>query len=163
MDENWLVRIEEICFRCGGHCCTDAHPPISGRCYERLTGAGVSPEHFERDGYLRIRVRENGTCTLSQDGKCMIHSLKPETCRAGPFTFDVKGEIIEIFLKEETICPMVSVLRDVPEAYRQQYERAVESIARLVSRLTDEELEAICRIEEPDTVKVAEIPRRTYS
>jgi hypothetical protein len=47
----------------------------------------------------------------------------------------------------------------VPEAYRQQYALAVQSISHLVSDLTEEEIAAICRIEEPETEKVAEIPR----
>jgi hypothetical protein len=44
-----------------------------------------------------------------------------ETCREGPFTFDVKGDVIEIFLKFETICPIVGLLKGVPEAYEKQY------------------------------------------
>ena len=40
-----------------------------------------------------------------------------------------------------------------------EYAAAVRSITRLVSNLTEEELVAICRIEEPETEKVAEIPR----
>jgi len=159
MNGDWLTRAEEICFRCGGLCCTEAHPPISDACYGRLAQAGVSPDHFEKSGYRRLKVRENGECILSRDGKCTVHAIKPETCRSGPFTFDVRGDVIEIFLKEPKICPMVTLLREVPEAYRQQYERARENITLLVSDLTDAEIEAICRIEEPDTVKVAEIPR----
>ena len=159
LNENWLLCAEEICFHCGGDCCNEAHPPISSSCYTRLTKAGVSPESFENVGYRRLKTRENGECVLSTGGKCTIHAIKPETCRAGPFTFDVKGDVIEIFLKEPKICPIVSLLREVPEAYQQQYERALENISRLVSNLSDDEIAVICKIDEPDTVKVAEIPR----
>jgi Fe-S-cluster containining protein len=106
-----------------------------------------------------MKTRADGTCTLWNAGKCGIHGIKPETCRAGPFTFDVKGDVIEIFLKFESICPLVRLYKDVPEAYNQQYALATECITRLVSNLTDEELAVICRIEEPETEKVAEIPR----
>lgn len=159
MTNDWLIRAEAICMRCGGHCCDDAHPPISEHCYRRLVAEGVPDNAFERNGYRYVRTRADGTCMLWNGGRCGIHGIKPETCGAGPFTFDVKGDTIEIFLKFETICPLVRLFKDVPEAYDQQYAKAVKSITRLVSNLTDEEIAAICRIEEPETEKVAEIPR----
>lgn len=159
MTDNWLLRAEAICMSCDGHCCHGAQPPISEWCYRRLLAEGADPGVFGREGYRYIRTRDDGTCMLLTGGKCGIHRFKPETCRAGPFTFDVKGDIIEIFLKFESICPLVGLLKEVPEAYEQQYACAVESITRLVANLTDEEIEAICRIEEPETGKVAEIPR----
>jgi Fe-S-cluster containining protein len=159
MPEDWLTRAEEICLQCGGHCCVDAHPPVSRTCCQRLTAAGLSPDMFEDAGYHRLKTRENGMCVLSKGGKCAIHAIKPETCRAGPFTFNVKGEVIEIFLKFSAICPLVTLLKATPEAYRVQYDLAVKSLTHLVSNLTQEELDAICRVEEPETEKVAEVPR----
>ena len=97
---------------------------------------------------------------MMRDGECSIHAIKPETCRAGPFTFDVSGDKINIYLKHETICPVVGLLKVVPSAYRTQYNLAVQNITNLVSHLSPEELEMICQIEEPDTEKVAEVPRR---
>jgi len=157
--ENWLLRAETICMECGGHCCDEAHPPVSSACCERLTAAGVSPDVFEFVGYKRLKTRENGECVLSKNGKCSIHAFKPETCRSGPFTFDMNGDRIAIYLKHERICPIVGLLKEVPEAYQQQYELAVRSITHLVRNLSDDELSAICAIEEPDTDKVAEVPR----
>ena len=123
--------------------------------------AGVPADDFELAGYRHLKTRPDGTCVQWNDGKCSIHDIKPETCRAGPFTFDVKGDFIEIFLKHESICPVVRLLKQTPAAYEQQYERAVKSITHLVANLSDEELEAICRIEEPETEKVADIPRHS--
>jgi uncharacterized protein len=145
--------------RCGGHCCVDAHPPVSQSCSERLLAAGISPDMFEYTGYKRLKVRENGVCVLSRQGKCRIHTVKPETCRAGPFTFDVEGDMIGIFLKYERICSLVKLLKEIPEAYQQQYDQAVKSITHLVGNLTPDEIDAICCIDEPDTEKVSEIPR----
>jgi Fe-S-cluster containining protein len=159
MTRDWRIEAETICLRCGGHCCDEAHPPISEHCYRRLVAGGVPEEAFERNGYRSVRTREDGTCILCAGGKCGIHAIKPETCRAGPFTFDVKGDTIEIFLKFEEICPVVRLYKEIPGAYDQQYDLAVRSISHLVSHLTDEEIAAICRIEEPQTEKVAEIPR----
>jgi hypothetical protein len=94
-----------------------------------------------------------------KDHKCTCHEIKPETCRAGPFTFDVEGDTIRIFLKHASICPIVPLLKEESGAYRQQYERAAENIIRLVTGLSDAEIEAINRIDEPETELVAEIPR----
>jgi len=159
MKPDWMTQAEAVCLQCGGQCCREAHPPISSCCYQRLVAGGVSPDVFGLGEYRYVRTRADGTCML-WNGKCKIHGIKPETCRAGPFTFDVKGDTIGIFLKSETICPLVRLLRETPEAYGQQYALAVKSITRLVSHLTDDELAAICRIDEPDTEKIAEIPRR---
>jgi hypothetical protein len=157
--ENWILRAETICMECGGHCCDEAHPPISSACYERLVQSGISPDMFEFVGYRRLKTRTNGECVLSKNGKCSIHSYKPETCRSGPFTFDMNGDMIALYLKHERICPIVGLLKEVPEAYRQQYDLAVQNITDLVRHLNDDELAVICQIEEPETDKVAEIPR----
>ncbi len=159
MTTDWMTRAEAICLKCDGHCCHGAQPPISEYCYRRLVGEGIAESVFETNGYRYVRTREDGRCMLQNGGKCSIHTIKPETCIAGPFTFDVKGDVIEIFLKFESICPLVRLLKDVPEAYGQQYAAAARSITRLVSNLSDDELAVICRIDEPETVKVAEIPR----
>ncbi|MCK9580242.1 MAG: YkgJ family cysteine cluster protein [Methanoregula sp.] len=160
MTDDWLLRAETICLQCDGHCCHEAHPPISGHCHERLLGGRIPAEYFETNGYNRLRCRPDGTCICWNEGKCLIHDIKPETCRAGPFTFDVKGDVIEIFLKFESICPLVRLLKEVPAAYETQYSVAVRNITHLVSNLTDNELAVICSIDEPDTWKVAEIPRQ---
>ena len=162
MTQDWTLRAETICLDCGGRCCNDAHPPISGNCYHRLVARGVPEESFEWRGYRAVRTRGDGTCIFCNGNRCAIHTIKPETCRAGPFTFDMKGDVIEIFLKYETICPVVRLLEEVPEAYEHQSEFAKKSIAHLVANLTDEELSAICRIGEPETRKVAEIPREYH-
>jgi Fe-S-cluster containining protein len=162
LTEDWLCRAEEICVRCGGHCCVDAHPPVSQSCCQRLTAAGLSPDLFEDTGYKRLKAKENGVCILSKEGTCVIHTIKPETCRAGPFTFDVKDDVIEIYLKYSCICPLVVLLKETPEAYQIQYDLAVKSITHLVSNLTQEEIDAICCIDEPETEKVSEIPRRNF-
>jgi len=160
MTRDWSFRAGAICMQCGGRCCTDAHPPISGNCYERLVAQGVPKNAFEWRGYRAVRVREDGSCIFCNGSRCRIHRIKPETCRAGPFTFDVKGDVIEIFLKNATLCPVVRLLEEVPEAYEYQFALAEKSITRLVADLTVGELDAICRIEEPETRKVAEIQKR---
>jgi Fe-S-cluster containining protein len=162
MMQDWILRAEAICRDCGGRCCSDAHPPVSAHCYRRLVAQGVPEDSFEWRGYRAVRAHPDGTCIFCNGNRCSIHTIKPETCRAGPFTFDVNGDYIEIFLKYETICPVVRLLEDVPKAYEHQMEIAKKSFTHLVANLTDEELRAICRIEEPETRKVAEIPREYH-
>jgi uncharacterized protein len=159
MSDNWLLEAETICLHCGGHCCHEAHPPISRHCYERLLAEGIPRDFFEKNGYLRMKTRPDGSCICWKEGKCSIHGIKPETCRAGPFTFDVKGDVIEIFLKYESICPIVRLLKETPEAYDQQFSVATKHIAHLVAHIPEDELAVICSIDEPETEKVAEIPR----
>lgn len=82
MTEDWLLQAETICLRCDGRCCVDAHPPVSDPCYERLRGQGVPKEYFDHTGYLHLRSRPDGSCICRENGKCSIHGIKPDTCRA---------------------------------------------------------------------------------
>ncbi|WP_369425246.1 YkgJ family cysteine cluster protein [Methanothrix sp.] len=156
-----MISFEEemsrICKKCGGRCCVDAHPPLTVE-RKSLIGDAIGYDSFhEMAGYRRIRAREDGSCVFLHEGKCSINGIKPETCKAGPFTFAVNGSRIEIYLKKETICPLVSFLTSNRDAYRGQFECAVDSIKGLVRNLPKDELEAINRIEEPETIKIAEI------
>jgi len=158
MTKDWLIRAEALCMHCGGHCYGDATPPVFRLCSEHLVAAGVPEDAFEYTGYRHLKLQGNGECVLSENGKCRIHGITPETCRAGPFTSDVQGDRIEIYRKFGNNCPIVRLLEDVPEAYAQQYETAVRTIPHLVQNLPEDELAAICRIEEPETELVATIP-----
>ena len=158
MENDWLLRAEAICAECGGHCCHGACPPLCDERIETILANGDFADRIEQNGYRRIRTKENGECTMYEEGKCRIHAFKPETCVAGPFTFSVTGHTLEIFLKNESICPLVPHLKAEPEMYDIQYRRAVEHIRRLVDALPDHELEVISAIPEPDTELVAAIP-----
>ena len=127
-------------------------------CYRRLVAAGIPPDSFEFAGYRRLK-REGHACILFVKNRCRFHDVKPETCRAGPFTFDVNDGSIVLFLKKEEVCPLVRMLKDDPEAYRQQYADAVRSIRAFVAQMPDDELAAVCRVEEPATEYVETIPR----
>jgi len=131
---------------------------VTEPCYRRLVAAGIPPDSFEFSGYRRLK-RNGRACILFAENRCRFHGVKPETCRAGPFTFDVHDGTIALFLKKEEVCPLVRMLKDDPEAYRQQYVEAVRSIRAFVVQIPDDELAAVCRVEEPDTEYVATIPR----
>jgi len=118
---------------------------------------GVSADAIEFVGYKRLRLRRDGFCVLFRDGKCSIHDIKPETCVAGPFTFDIKGDMLQIFLKRESICPMVRFLRANRKAYDALFETSVEKIMDLMRSVPEEEMAQILQIDEPQTDLVAEI------
>jgi len=159
MDAMLSDALSRVCSGCHlrGACCQDARPPLTADRIKLLLATGVSPEAIEFDGYSRLRLKLDGSCVMFQEGRCNIHQIKPETCLAAPFTFDVEGPLLEIYLKRESICPMAKFLRENEEAYRGLFDIAVENFAALVRALPPSELAIICRIEEPETDLVAEM------
>ena len=159
MHSDWMLRAEAICGSCGGHCCNGACPPLCDERIAVILSRGNFKDRIETNGYRRIRTKENGECAMFESGKCIIHAFKPETCMAGPFTFGVTDRNIEIFLKQESICPLIPHLKADREMYTMQYNRAVEHITNLVGSLPDNELRIISAIPEPETDLIAILPR----
>ena len=159
MDENLCEALSQACNECHlvGGCCFDARPPLSQERIDILLKNGVSEDAVEFAGYKRLRLKPDGFCVLFQDGKCSIHSIKPETCVAGPFTFDMKGNILQIFIKRESICPMVRFLKANRKAFDGLFEASVERIMELVDKVPPLEMAEILKIDEPETDLVAEI------
>ncbi len=159
MDSHHCDALSRICGSCslGGGCCYEARPPLTDERIEILVKNGVGPEMVEFAGYKRLKLKDDGFCVLFKDGHCSVHSIKPETCVAGPFTFDVKGSILEIYLKQEKICPMVGYLKSNRDLYDSLFDLSVSNIINLVENIPRSEIEEIVKIEEPDTDLVAEI------
>lgn len=159
MDEDLCQALSRACDDChlAGGCCFEARPPLSQKRIDILMENGVSADAIEFVGYKRLRLRQDGFCVLFRDGKCSIHDIKPETCVAGPFTFDIKGDMLQIFLKRESICPMVRFLRANRKAYDALFETSVEKIMDLIRSVPEEEMAQILQIDEPQTDLVAEI------
>jgi Fe-S-cluster containining protein len=105
-----------------------------------------------------LDCKSTGFCIGYKDGRCRIQQVKPETCVAGPFTFDICNGKLEIYLKKERICDLVAFLKSNRAVYDEQLELAVQNILQLIRSLPPEELESVCRVEGPETVKVAEYP-----
>jgi Fe-S-cluster containining protein len=159
MDENLCEALSQACDECHlvGGCCFDARPPLSQERIDILLKNGVRADAVEFAGYKRLRLKPDGFCVLFQDGKCSIHSIKPETCVAGPFTFDIKENVLQIFIKRESICPMVRFLKANRKAFDGLFETSVERIMELVDKVPPEEMAEILKIDEPETDLVAEI------
>jgi len=159
MDEDLCQALSRACDDChlAGGCCFEARPPLSQKRIDMLMENGVSADAIEFVGYKRLCLRQDGFCVLFRDGKCSIHDIKPETCVAGPFTFDIEDDMLQIFLKRESICPMVRFLRANRKAYDALFETSVEKIMDLIRSVPEEEMAQILQIDEPQTDLVAEI------
>ena len=159
MDESLCEALSRACGEChlDGGCCFEARPPLSQDRIDILLENGVSPDAIEFAGYKRLRLKPDGFCLLFQNGRCSIHSIKPETCVAGPFTFDMKDTLLQIFLKKESICPMVRFLKVNRKAYDELFQVSLKKILDLVKAVPALEMAEILKIEEPETDLVAEI------
>jgi len=115
---------------------------------------------FVEGEYAFPREDIEGYCIFydKKTRKCQIHPVKPETCVAGPITFDInaKNGKIEWFLKMEKICPLAGAIYNRGELLKKHLESAKREILRLVSELDSGALKAILKIEEPDTFKIGE-------
>lgn len=159
MEDDLCEALSRSCQGCRlqGGCCFGARPPLSRERIDILRINGVPDEAMEFEGYWKLRTRPDGYCVLFVDGKCSIHAIKPETCVAGPFTFDIKNRMLQIFLKREAICPMVGFLKANPNAYDALLETSVARIMHLVRGIPAAEMAEILKIDEPETDLVAEI------
>lgn len=110
--------------------------------------------------YVFPREDEEGYCVFheKETKKCIIHPVKPETCVAGPITFDVNPKTgkIEWYLKMEKICPLAGKLYRNTKMLETHLKSAKKEILRLIRQLDAKALNAILKIEEPETFKIDE-------
>jgi Fe-S-cluster containining protein len=159
----------DMCGQCKISCCKDARPPVSPsrkviiEDYLKIHPIeGVKPPYFTRENhYTHPREDASGYCIFN-DRKtrlCRIHPIKPETCVAGPITFDVdpRTKKVEYYLKTSKICPLAGRIYALKNGTLQRHlASAKREIRRLVIDIEPESLKAILKIEEPDTFKVDE-------
>jgi Fe-S-cluster containining protein len=158
-----------VCGECKISCCKDARPPVSPKRRKTIEDylkihpiQEVKPPYFTRENqYTHPREDSQGYC-IFYDKKtrlCRIHLIKPETCVAGPITFDVnpKTKKLEYYLKMNEICPLAGKIYTLKNGTLQKHlASAKREIRRLVLEIEPESLKAILKIEEPDTFKVDE-------
>jgi len=154
-----------VCEGCQSKCCYQARPPLTKSRTEAISRylkekGQVFLKKTERYSYPEERA--DGYCTLfdSANELCKVHPVKPETCVAGPVTFDINLETgkIEWYLKTKKICPLAGEMARDKEALSKHLEAAKREILRLVNELPGSELRAILEIEEEDTYKIGEEP-----
>lgn len=154
-----------VCGTCKINCCWDAKPPITSRrkeiIEEYLKEHGIPIENpLVTAEYTFPRENQDGYCIFYDKAtrKCIVHPVKPETCVAGPITFDINRQTgkIEWYLKMEKICPLAGVMYRDKALLEKHFETARKEILRLVRELSPEALRAILKREEPETFKISE-------
>ena len=169
-DNNGVTYSLDVCRRCKDGCCQDAKPPLTEErkkiIREYLARQEVRVRNpFAKASYSYPKVDELLFCGFldKKTGKCLVHPVKPETCRAGPVTFDINfcERKIEWFLKKSEICEYAASLYLNKEAFKKHFEVAKEQLTRLICELDIEELRTIVMIDEPNTFKIGEddLPR----
>jgi len=164
-DNNGATYSLVVCSQCKIICCQDAKPPLSEKrkkiIKEYLEKQKINIGNaFAKENYSYPAVDKHVFCRLfSKDArKCMVHPVKPETCRAGPVTFDINlcTKKVEWFLKKPEICAFAGVLFSNKAAFKGHFEVAKKELTRLIHELDSEELRVIIKIEEPHTFKIGE-------
>jgi Fe-S-cluster containining protein len=155
-----------VCSKCGIiDCCNGARPPLTSKRKKLIksfleANGGFVSNPFEDRKYAFPRETETGHCIFfdKTSAKCQVHPVKPETCAAGPITFDIniKTGKIEWFLKMEKICLLAGVLNQDKASLEKHMKSAKREILRLVGDLDPLALRTILAIEEPDTFKIDE-------
>jgi hypothetical protein len=154
-----------ICQKCKTSCCNGARPPITLKRkaiienYLKKNGVGAK-NNFETNVYTFPKETSDNYCVFFEINtlKCRIHPVKPESCVAGPITFDInmKTGKIEWFLKMEKICRLADALFKNEEALRDHLISAKRELLQLVQDLDAKPLKAILKIDELDTFKIGE-------
>ena len=115
---------------------------------------------FDHAVYSYPKVDAMGFCIFynKKTKQCQIHAVKPETCTAGPFTFDINRRMrkVEWFLKTPKVCALAGQLNEDNNRHKEHFTVAKKEILRLICQLDSEALRTIMKIAEPDTVKIGE-------
>jgi Fe-S-cluster containining protein len=164
-DNNGLTYSFDVCSQCTSICCQDAKPPLTGKRKKIVTKylkeQKINVEKpFAKENYFYPSVDEFVYCGLfkKETGKCSVHPVKPETCKAGPVTFDINFSTkkVEWFLKKSELCAFAGILYSDKAAFQKHFEEAKKELTQLICQLSADELRAIVKIEEPQTFKIGE-------
>ena len=155
----------DICDLCSVSCCRSARPPLTLKrrqiidAYLKEQGFNIE-NPFIQTAYFFPREDAEGYCVFydKKTKKCRVHSVKPETCVAGPITFDInmKNQKIEWHIKKEKICSLAGAIGKNEETLKKHMESAKREILKLVADLDSKSLKALLEIDEPETFKIGE-------
>jgi Fe-S-cluster containining protein len=155
----------DVCQQCALGCCRDVNPPLTverkKKISKYLQENGLRREKLFVDAaYSSPSVDATGLCLFycKDTGKCQVHPVKPETCRAGPVTFDINlhSRKVEWFLKKTEVCALAERLCENKDLFKAHFEVAKAELLRLIHELDSEALRALMLIEEPQTSKIGE-------
>ncbi len=156
----------DTCSKCKANwsCCHETTPPITSRRRKIIetflieNEIGIETPFLEK-GYVFPRLDEDGYCVFHdrRTRKCIIHSVKPETCVAGPITFDIERNTgkVEWYIKMEQICPLAGRVYEDTARMRRHLKSAKKEISTLIAELDSVALDAILKKDEPETFKLS--------
>jgi Fe-S-cluster containining protein len=155
----------DICRKCKTDysCCFGTRPPITGerrKIIEEYLKKEKLPiaNAFVEEKYAFPKENTQGYCVFHdmRTRKCVIHSIKPETCVSGPITFDINKMTgkIELYMKMDKICPLAGIVYKDKEMLQKHLKSARGEIIHLVDELDSEALKAILKKDEPETFKI---------
>jgi len=157
----------DTCSRCRTNwsCCHETTPPVTDKrrkiieAYLKANKINIK-NPFVSEEYVFPRLVTGGYCIFhdKKTKKCLIHPVKPETCVAGPITFDIKPDTstIEWFIKMDKICPLAGHVYKDKTLLQKHVKSAKKEIAKLVNDLDREALRAILKKDEPETFKIGQ-------
>lgn len=164
-DRNGKTYSLDVCSQCKLICCQNANPPLSLKRKEIL--CNYAKEHelsiqnlFAGEEYSHPATDLTGVCVFydKETRKCRAHQVKPETCTAGPVTFDInlKTKKVEFYLKKGEICVLAHLLYQNKKNFNEHFKIAKAEIMRLIRELDVDALLSILKIPEPQTFKIGE-------
>jgi Fe-S-cluster containining protein len=155
----------DVCCQCTHCCCQDAKPPLTPErkkiIADYLQKQKIQIAHpFANEAYSFPAVDAMGFCIFYDKNtkKCSVHPVKPETCRAGPITFDInrRTQKVEWCLKTAELCALAQALYKNDTAFKPHFKVAKNELLHLICKLDSKALQAILKIEEPQTFKIGE-------
>ena len=150
----------DICETCNILCCQNVKPPITSNRKVMITNFTGSPNYFETDQYTYPKQDKDGFCVFfdKQTRKCRIQRVKPETCVAGPVTFDINHKTgkVEWYLKRGKICPLAGFLYFHKDLLQEHLRHAKKELLNLIKEISPKELKVLMEIEEKEIFKIAE-------
>lgn len=155
----------DVCSSCKLICCQDANPPLTAKrkkiIVEYLKKNNLSDQEvFAHNGHSHPATDKYGFCVFynKETHKCIVHPVKPETCKAGPITFDInlQNKKVEFYLKKAEICAFAQEIYKNTEQFEGHFDVAKREIMGLISDLEADDLKDLLTIEEPQTFKIAE-------
>ncbi len=164
-EDNGTTYSFNVCSQCRSICCQDAKPPLTAN-RKNMLKTYIEQQKinlkdvFTTEDYTHPATDKQLYCLLfnKQTGKCMVHPVKPETCVAGPVTFNINfcTKKVEWFLKTKELCAYAGVLYNNKVDFQEHLEVAKKQIMTLIGQLSADELRALMKIDEPQTFKFSE-------
>ena len=154
---------------CSMGCCTHVCPPITSE-RKRIIDRYLQDQEISPCDWLNSTSRRYAFPRETPDGSCIffdvvqrtcrIHPVKPETCRAGPITFDldIGRERVIWYLKSSADCLIAAELRRQPKVLSKYLLRAKKALRQLIRQLGSSALHELLLIDEPTVSQIGEDP-----